>query len=105
MHDLQGLTARAQTTYRRGDLASALSLPSCVADKTGRQFGANGFRTAQALNSLAIFQDLSGALDATGANYRRAIAILDTLPDRHTPLLADLQEQPRRRCAPAMPDR
>lgn len=88
---LQSLTAAAQTAYNSGDLAGALRLANRVADEAGRRFGANDLRTAQALNNLALFQDLSGALDAAGANYRRAISILDALPERHAPLLADLK--------------
>jgi len=91
LRHLQSLTSEARAAYRSGDLANALALSRRIAEAAGQHFGEDDLRTAQALNNLALFQDLAGALEAAGRNYRKAIAILDALPERHPPLLADLK--------------
>lgn len=89
--DLQSLTLEAREAYRSGNLIGALTLSQRIAAVTGRQFGETHIRYAQALNNVALFQDLNGALAEASTNYRRAIGIVQAQVERHDALLADLK--------------
>lgn len=87
----QRLTLQARNAYRAGDLRGALAISQRVADATARQYGTAHVRHAQALNNLALFQDLNGALAAAAANYQLAITITEAAQDADRRLLADLK--------------
>ncbi len=89
--DLQRLTAEARNAYATGNVVGALTLSQRIAETTGRRFGTAHIRYAQALNNLALFQDLNGALAAAAANYQLAITIVEAAPDGERRLLADLK--------------
>jgi len=91
LHELQMLSARAAYAYRSGRLKTALSLSTVVAEGTRLRFGDNHLKYAQALNNLALFQDLAGALPEAEQNYRRAIHIVQALGGSHLEQLAELK--------------
>ena len=91
LDNYQRLTLQARNAYRSGDLVGALAISQRITDETARQYGAAHLRHAQALNNLALFQDLNGALGEAATNYQRAIAIVEAMAEQHRPLLADLK--------------
>ena len=90
-HQLQILTAKAAEEYRLGRLKEALALTRSVAEGAKQQFGQNHLRYAQALNNLALFQDLTGALSKAEKNYRQAIEIVLALGGNHSKHLAEFK--------------
>ena len=88
---LQTLTREAQSEYRAGNLEAAVVVSRRAVDGARLQFGENHIHTAQALNNLALFQDLGGALAEAAGNYRKAIAIVEANTDNNGTFLADLK--------------
>lgn len=91
LRQLQALTRQAQGEYRAGNLDAALVVSRRAVDGARLQFGENHIHTAQALNNLALFQDLGGALADAAGNYRKAIAIVEANADDNGTFLADLK--------------
>jgi len=88
---LQSLTAQAVAEYKAGNLESALAIAQNVTRLAKLRFGERHIRYVQALNNLALLQDLSGSFGEAEDTYRIAINIVAGFRGNHDVELAELK--------------
>ncbi len=85
------LTGKAQIASKRQDYETAVTLTREAAAELAAGPTPDGFRLANAYNSLGVMLAKLGRLDEAQANYERALDLFrELLPDSH-PLIANLE--------------